>query len=57
MIEKQRDIDPILLYIEENLPNDLYPENIAERHFISLSRLYRDFSKRQSAQIKTVFAC
>jgi len=41
--EKLRYIDAVLRYIEKHLPDELNPENIAERHYISLSQLYRDF--------------
>lgn len=36
-------IQAVLLYIEQHLSSELNPENIAGRHFISLSQLYRDF--------------
>jgi len=41
--DKLRYIDVVLLYIEKHLPEELNPDNIAERHYISLSQLYRDF--------------
>ena len=42
-IDKLRYIDMILPYIERHLSEELNPENIAIRHFVSLRQLYRDF--------------
>lgn len=42
-IDRFRYIDAVLPHIEKHLSDELYPENIAERHFVSLSQLYRDF--------------
>jgi|GEM_PF-631949 len=41
--DKLRYVETVLRYIETHLPDELNPEIIAERHYISLSRLYRDF--------------
>lgn len=42
-MDKLQYIDAVLAYIEHHLSDDLNPENIAERHFVSRSQLYRDF--------------
>ncbi|NJD02328.1 MAG: AraC family transcriptional regulator [Ruminiclostridium sp.] len=42
-IDRLRYIDAVLPYIEKHLSDELNPENIAERHFVSTSQLYRDF--------------
>ena len=42
-MQKYKYIHAVLSYIERNLSTDLKPENIAQRHFVSLSQLYRDF--------------
>lgn len=42
-IDRFRYIDAVLPYIEKHLSDELNPENIAERHFVSTSQLYRDF--------------
>ena len=42
-IDKLQYINAVLPYIEGNLYEELNPENIADRHFISRSQLYRDF--------------
>ncbi|MBC8543059.1 helix-turn-helix domain-containing protein [Bianquea renquensis] len=36
-------INAVLSYIERHLTEALTPENIARRHFVSVSQLYRDF--------------
>ncbi len=42
-IDKLQYINAVLPYIERHLYEELNPENIADRHFISRSQLYRDF--------------
>ncbi|MEN6314771.1 MAG: helix-turn-helix domain-containing protein [Clostridiaceae bacterium] len=42
-IDRFRYIDAVLPYIEKHLSDELNPENIAKRYFVSLSQLYRDF--------------
>ena len=42
-ISKLQYISTVLPYIERHLTEDLNPENIADRHFISRSQLYRGF--------------
>ena len=42
-IDKLQYINAVLPYVERHLTDDLNPETIAERHFISRSQLYRDF--------------
>ncbi|MDD4494828.1 MAG: AraC family transcriptional regulator [Eubacteriales bacterium] len=42
-IDKLQYINAVLPYIERHLADELNPENIAGRHFISRSQLYRDF--------------
>ncbi len=42
-IDKLLYIRRVLLYIEKHLSDEIKPENIAERHYVSQSRLYRDF--------------
>lgn len=42
-IHKLRYIRDVLPYIEKHLSEELGPERIAGRHFVSISQLYRDF--------------
>ena len=42
-MQKFRYIHAVLSYIEGHLSDSLKPESIAERHFVSMSQLYRDF--------------
>jgi len=42
-IDKLQYINAVLPYIERHLADELNPENIAGRHFVSRSQLYRDF--------------
>ena len=42
-VDKTRYIYNVLTYIEKHLTEELGPEQIASRHFISISQLYRDF--------------
>ena len=50
--DKSKPISELLSYIEEHLSEELDPENLAARHFISLSRLYRDFYARTGHSVK-----
>ena len=54
--DKLRYIDAVLFYIEKHLPEEINPENIAERHYISLSQLYRDFYACTGHSIKDMYA-
>ncbi|MDR1630665.1 MAG: helix-turn-helix domain-containing protein [Oscillospiraceae bacterium] len=42
-VDKLRYIREVLPYIEKHLDEELGPEHIAGRHFVSTSQLYRDF--------------
>lgn len=42
-LDKLRYIRDVLPYIEKHLAEELGPERIASRHFVSTSQLYRDF--------------
>ncbi|HBN85699.1 MAG TPA: hypothetical protein DDZ89_17855 [Clostridiales bacterium] len=51
-MEKTSYIHNVLLYIEEHLTEELNPDRIARRHFISLVQLYRDFYKYTGHSVK-----
>ena len=50
--EKQRYLQAVLAYIEAHINEELTPEGIAGRHFLSLSRLYRDFNAYTGHSVK-----
>lgn len=52
VFEESRHINAVLSYIEEHLTSEVNPDSIAERHFISLSQLYRSFYKYTGHSIK-----
>jgi len=45
-------INAVIPYIERHLGEELNPQTIAGRHFVSLSRLYRDFCAHTGHSIK-----
>ncbi len=51
-LERLECICAVFSYIENHLKEELGPENIAERHFVSLSQLYRDFYSYTGHSIK-----
>lgn len=51
-MQKTSYIHNVLPYIEEHLTAEVNPDSIAERHFISLSQLYRDFYTYTGHSIK-----
>lgn len=51
-MNKSSYIHKVLPYIEEHLTEELNPDRIAERHFISLVQLYRDFYKYTGHSVK-----
>lgn len=51
-MQKTSYIHNLLLYIEKHLTEELHPDKIAERHFISLVQLYRDFYKYTGHSVK-----
>lgn len=51
-MQKTSYIQAVLPYIEQYLICELNPENIAERHFVSLSQLYRDFYSYTGHSVK-----
>lgn len=51
-MHKIKYIDTIIEFIEHNLSTDINPEIIAEKHFIPLSQLYRDFYSCTGHSIK-----
>ena len=51
-MQKTNYIDNVLPYIEKHLTEELIPDKIAARHFISLIQLYRDFYKYTGHSVK-----
>ncbi|HPF54998.1 MAG TPA: helix-turn-helix domain-containing protein [Clostridiales bacterium] len=45
-------MNEVTAFIENNLTNELNPETVANRHFVSLSQLYRDFYSYTGHSIK-----
>ncbi len=45
-------IDTVIKFIENNLINEINPELIAQKHYVSLSQLYRDFYSYTGHSIK-----
>lgn len=51
-MHKSKYINIIIQYIEKCLSDEINPDNIAKRHFISLSQMYRDFYSYTGHSIK-----
>jgi len=51
-MQKFREIDEVIAFIEDSLVDELNPETVAKRHFVSLSRLYRDFYSHTGHSVK-----
>ena len=51
-MDNLRYIEAALLYIEENLSDELLPESISGRHFVSQRKFYRDFYARTGHSVK-----
>ena len=51
-IHKNSYINTIITYIEQHLADEISPENVAKRHFISYAQLYRDFYNLTGHSVK-----
>lgn len=51
-MQKNREIDAVVAFIEKNLSDELNPEAVAKTHFLSVSQLYRDFYSHTGHSVK-----
>ena len=51
-MQKCKEIDAVVSFIENNLSNELNPESVAKEQFVSLSGLYRDFYSYTGHSVK-----
>ena len=51
-MQKLKEIDAVIAFIENNLSDELNPESVAKGHFVSLSGLYRDFYSYTGHSVK-----